>query len=51
MLQIKDNLSAKELTDDEMYWVKSTQLAEFSHEISPMKAGMELAANLKILVL
>ena len=42
---MKDHLSVKELTDAKMFWVKSTQLAEFSHEISMLKAGKELAAN------
>ena len=36
---------AKELTDVEMFWVRGTQLAEFSHEISTLKAGKELAAS------
>ena len=44
-LRMKDYLSAKELTDVDMFWVKSTQLAEFSYEISTLKAGKELAAN------
>ena len=48
---MRDHLSAKELTDAEMFWVKSTQLAEFSHEISTMKTGKKLAANSKILML
>ena len=50
-LQIKDHLSAKELTDAEMLWVKSTQLVEFLHEISTLKARKELTANSKILKL
>ena len=50
-LRKKDHLSAKELTDAEMFWVKTTQLAEFSHEISPLKAGKELTTNSKILML
>ena len=48
---MKDHLSAKDLTDTEMFWVKSTQLAEFSHEISTLKAGKEVDANSKIQVL
>ena len=44
---MKDHLFAKELTDAEMFWVKSTQLAEFSHEISTLNAGKELTANQK----
>ena len=48
---MKDHLSAKELTDAEMFWVKTTQLVEFSHEISTLKAGKELAADSKILML
>ena len=42
---MKDHLSAKELTDVEMIWVKGTQLAEFSQDISTLKAGKELAAK------
>ena len=41
----------KELTDAETFWVKMTQLAEFSSEISTLKAKRELAANSKILML
>ena len=50
---MKDHLSAKELhvIDAKMFWVKFTQLAEFSHEISTLKAGKELANNLKVLKL
>ena len=48
-------VSAKELTDAEMFYiymyVKMTQLVEFSHEISTSKAGKELTANSKILML
>ena len=43
---MKDHLCANELTDTEMFWVKKTQLAEFSSEIT----GKELTANLKILM-
>ena len=50
-LRMKDHLSAKELTDTEMFCVKTTQLAEFSHEISTLKAGKELTTNSKILIL
>ena len=48
---MKDHLSVKELTDAEMFWVKSTRLAEFSHEIYTLKAGKKLTANPKILKL
>ena len=48
---MKDHLSVKELTDAEVFWVKTTQLAEFSHEISTLKARKEFAANSKILML
>ena len=48
---MKDHLSANELTYAEMFRVKSTQLAELSHEIFTLKAGKELAANSKILKL
>ena len=48
---MKDDLSAKEVTDTEMIWVKTTQLAEFSHEISTLKPGKELTSNSKILKL
>ena len=34
-----------ELTDAKMFWVKMTQLAKFSYEISTLKAGMELVVN------
>ena len=42
---MKDHLSAKELTDVEMFRVKGTQLVKLSYEISILKAGKELAAN------
>ena len=48
---MKDHLSSKELTDAETFWVKTTQLAEFSSEIFTLKAKKELAANSKILML
>ena len=48
-LQMKDHLSAKEFNDAEMFWVKMTQLVEFSTDISTLKDGKELAANYKIL--
>ena len=48
---MKDHLSAKELTDAEMFWVKTTQLAGFSSKISTLKARKELATNSKILML
>ena len=48
---MKDHLPINELTDAEMFWMKSTQLLEFSHEISIFKAGKELAASSKILSL
>ena len=42
---MKDHLFVKESTDAEMLWVKSTRLAEFSHEISTLKAGIEIYKN------
>ena len=48
---MNDHLIAKELTYAEMFWVKGTQLTEFSYEISTLKVGKDLAANLKILKL
>ena len=39
------------VTDAEVFWVNSTQLAEFSHEISTLKGGKELATDSKILML
>ena len=48
---MKDHLSAKELTDAEMYWVKTTQLAKILSEISTLKAEKELAINSKFLML
>ena len=48
---MKDHLSARELTDAEMFWVKMTLLVEFSHEIFTLKARKELSINLKILTL
>ena len=48
---MKDHLSAEELTDAEMFWVKTTELAASSPEISTLKAGKELAANSRILML
>ena len=48
---MKDRLSARELTEAEMFLVKFTQLVDFSNEISTLKAGKELAANWKILKL
>ena len=48
---MKDHLYAKELTDAEMLLVKTTQLADFSHEISNLKAKREFTANSKILML
>ena len=41
----------EELTDAEKFWVKSTQLVEFSHSISTLKAGKEIATNSKIMKL
>ena len=34
-----------------MFWVKTTQLAKFSHELFTLKAGKELTANSKTLML
>ena len=42
---MKDHLSVKELIDAEMFWVKSTESAEFSHDISTLKAGKEFVAS------
>ena len=42
---MNDHVFANELTDVEMFWVKSTSLAEFSQDISTLKAGKELAVN------
>ena len=47
-LWMKYHLSVKQLTDAEMFWVKFTQLSEFSHEISTLKAGETLTVNWKI---
>ena len=48
---MKYHLSAKELTDTEIFGVKTTQLVEFSHDISTLKDGKELSAKMNILKL